>query len=223
MASIKSGLVNSVSLRDRSEGESKSEQTRLRILDAAAHVLSVRGYARTRLTEIADIAGLQAPAIYYYFPSRDALVGEVMHLGISLTREHVADMLAALPATASATERIGAAVESHMRLVLDLSVYATASIRNAGQVPDDIRARREVEEKLYGELWNQLLKDAREEGSLRPELDLRASRMLVLGAMNWAAEWWNPKLGSLDSVVMTARALVLHGLSCEGDEESNDG
>jgi hypothetical protein len=36
--------------------------------------------------------------------------------------------------------------------------------------------------------------------------------MLILGALNWAAEWWNPRRGSLDIVVRTAQSLVRHGL-----------
>jgi TetR/AcrR family transcriptional regulator, cholesterol catabolism regulator len=39
-----------------------------------------------------------------------------------------------------------------------------------------------------------------------------AARMMVLGALNWAAEWWNPRRGSLDTVVRTAQSLVRHGL-----------
>ena len=39
-----------------------------------------------------------------------------------------------------------------------------------------------------------------------------AARMLVLGALNWAAEWWNPRRGSLEAVVRTAQSLVRHGL-----------
>src|SRR4051794_35543136 len=51
----------------------KSRRTRERILDAAAHVLSRKGYAGTRLGNIAEQAQLQAPAIYYYWPSREEL------------------------------------------------------------------------------------------------------------------------------------------------------
>ena len=42
---------------------SKSARTRSRILNAAAHVLSVKGYAGTRLSDVAEYAELQAPAI----------------------------------------------------------------------------------------------------------------------------------------------------------------
>jgi len=47
---------------------------------------------------------------------------------------------------------------------------------------------------------------------LRADLDPMAARMLVLGALNWAAEWWNPRRGSIDAVVRTAQSLVRHGL-----------
>ena len=70
------------------ETGSKSARTRERILDAAAHVLSRKGYAGTRLSDVADQAEIQAPAIYYYFPSRDDLIEEVMWSGIAHMREH---------------------------------------------------------------------------------------------------------------------------------------
>jgi hypothetical protein len=39
--------------------------------------------------------------------------------------------------------------------------------------------------------------------------------MLVLGALNWAAEWWNPRRGSLEIVVRSAQSLVRHGLAAD--------
>ncbi len=80
----------------------KAERTRERILDAAAKVLSERGYARMRLSDVAAEAGLQTAGIYYYFPSRDDLVEEVMWVGaVSVTR-HVQEAVEALPADAVA-------------------------------------------------------------------------------------------------------------------------
>src|ERR1700741_5677487 len=85
--------------RDTAAGDtaSKSARTRRRILNAAAHVLSVKGYAGTRLSDVADYAELQAPAIYYYFPSRDDLIEEVMYAGSAAMREPLRGALDALP------------------------------------------------------------------------------------------------------------------------------
>jgi len=49
-------------------------------------------------------------------------------------------------------------------------------------------------------------------GQLRDDLDLFIAQMLVLGALNWAVEWWDPRRGSLDTVVANAQSFVRHAL-----------
>ncbi|HXZ75629.1 MAG TPA: TetR/AcrR family transcriptional regulator [Streptosporangiaceae bacterium] len=192
---------------------SKSARTRQRILDAAAHVLSRKGYSGTRLADVARAAELAAPAIDYYFASRDDLAEEVMWSGIVRLRDHVTGILAALPPGAGPLARIDAAVDAHLRYSLEISDYTTASIRNAGQLPESIALRPMAEASRYGDMWRTLLEDADHAGLLRTDLDPVAARMMVLGALNWAAEWWNPRRGSIEVVVRTAQSLVRHGLA----------
>jgi TetR/AcrR family transcriptional regulator, cholesterol catabolism regulator len=182
-------------------------------MDAAAHVLSRRGYAGTRLSDVADQAELRAPAIYYYFSSREDLVEQVMWTGIAHMLDYIDKVLAALPGDTDPMGRIEAAVEAHLRYELEVSDYTTASIRNAGQVPDHIHSRYSAEASKYCDVWRQLVQDAADAGLLRSDLDLRVARMMVLGALNWAAEWWTPRSGSLETVVRTAQSMVRHGLS----------
>jgi len=203
--------------------DSKSARTRQRILDAAAHVLSRKGYSGTRLGDVAREANIQAPAIYYYFESREQLVEEVMWVGVARMDGHLREVLKTLPAKTSPLERIEAAVEAHLRYVLEMSDYTTAAIRNAGQVPEEIRTRQLREEARYGELWRKLIKEADDNGDLRPELDVRIARMLVLGALNWAAEWWNPRKGTMEDLVRTAQKIVRHGLSGADDPPKGTG
>jgi TetR/AcrR family transcriptional regulator, cholesterol catabolism regulator len=193
--------------------ESKSALTRARILDAAAYVLSVKGYAGLRLTDVANEAAIQAPAIYYYYASRDELIEEVMWAGIADMREHVAAALTALPGEASPLDRLVAAVEAHLRHALEISDYTTASIRNAGQVPPSIRKRQILEEERYGAVWRTLINDLARDGRLRPELDLYIAQMLILGALNWTVEWWDSRRGSLEAVVANAQSFIRHGIA----------
>jgi AcrR family transcriptional regulator len=189
----------------------------VRILDAAAHVLSIKGYAGMRLSDVAEYAEIQAPAIYYYFPSREDLIEEVMWVGIADMREHLADILSVLPSEMTPLDRILVAVEAHLRHELEISDYTTASIRNSGQVPDKIRKRQLAEEAKYGEVWSKLIKDASKEGQIRPTLDLYIAQMLVFGALNWTAEWWNPKRGSVDVIVANAQSFVRAALTSDVD------
>ncbi len=195
------------------ETESKSARTRARILDAAAHVLSVKGYAGTRLSDVAEYAEIQAPAIYYYFPSRDDLIEEVMYAGIADMSRHLQEVLDALPPETSAMDRIMAAVEAHLRHELELSDYTTAHIRNSGQVPERLRGRQLKEEDRYGRIWRRLFDDAIADGEIREDLDPRMAQLLALGALNWTAEWWDPRRSSVEAIVKNAQSIVRHGLS----------
>lgn len=194
------------------EGDTKYARTRGRILDAAAYVLSRQGYAGTRLSDVAQRANIQTPAIYYYFVSRDDLIEEVMACGLADMREHLKSTLATLPPDTAAIDRILAAAEAHLRHELEISDYTTASIRNHGQIPERLRIRADQEGNSYGAIWRQLFDDAARTGALRTDVDPRISQMLVMGALNWAAEWWDPSRTPLDAIVSAAQKLIRSAL-----------
>lgn len=203
-----------MAIRQNKDAVENTSATRDRILAAAARILSTKGYSETRLADIADQAELRAPAMYYYFSSREALITEVMAVGQRRLREHVESALAGLPPDTAPMDRICTAVQAHLQVELQLSDFATAVTRNLGQLPDEVRAPLRADGIQYIALWRELLEAALAAGVIRPDLDLRAARMLVMGALNWTAEWWDPELGSLAGVIDTAQSLVRHGLAC---------
>ena len=64
----------------------------------------------------------------------------------------------------------------------------------------------------YNDIWRVLVADLDAAGDLRADVDPAVGRMMVLGALNWAAEWWDPRGGPLDGVIRTAQSMVLHSL-----------
>ncbi|GAA2862219.1 TetR/AcrR family transcriptional regulator [Pseudonocardia halophobica] len=202
-----------VARRGRESETSKSALTRERILNAAAIVLNRNGYAGTRLSDIAAIAELQAPAIYYHFASRDELIQEVVQVGLRRTMNHVRKSLDALGPGARPMERILTAVGAHLEIVLRESEFAAAAIRNAAQLPPAIRDVQLLDQRRYGALWRTLVTEGIAEGEVSGDLDPWAARMLVIGALNWAPEWWREERGTLEDIVHTARLLVRQGLS----------
>ncbi len=191
-------------------------RTRERILDSAAYVLSRRGFAGTRLNDVAEHAELQAPAIYYYFKSREELIEEVMVVGARAIRAHVVEALEALPPDAQPIDRILTAVDAHLRYTLIISDYTLAATRNGGQLPEHLRERHDLARQEYGLVWRSLFVDALESGEIRSDLDVSAARMLTLGALNWAVEWWDPHgSGTVDTLVRTAQKMLLGGLASD--------
>lgn len=195
------------------DNDSESDRIREQILDAAAHVLSTKGYAGTLLPDVAEATEIPSSEIYHHFPYRDDLVEEVMYRGISDMRRRLQQTLDALPADTSPTDRIMAAVEAHLRNELELSDYCTASIRNSGQLPEELSKRQKKEEQAYGRIWQRLFDDAIAAGEMSPELDAPMARLLVLGALNWVPEWWDPRRGSVDDIVAKAQLIVRNGLT----------
>jgi TetR/AcrR family transcriptional regulator, cholesterol catabolism regulator len=191
----------------------KSERTRERILDAAAACFRERGFAATRLSDIADRASLQAPSLYYHFASKEELIEEVLALGVTRTYEHVRAAVEAVPGE-DPLGRLRAAIEAHVEMVLETGNYSAANLRLYGQMPDDIRRRLQKTQRRVGRYWNELLVAARDAGAIRPDLNLSAARMLILGALNWTAEWYQPG-GALtpSEVAAEATAIVLEGLA----------
>ena len=59
--------------RRRTQAE-RSEETRTRIVKAAANLIRKRGYARFRTAEVAKEAGLSRGAQLHHFPTKDSLV-----------------------------------------------------------------------------------------------------------------------------------------------------
>ncbi|WP_419776530.1 TetR/AcrR family transcriptional regulator [Mycolicibacterium neoaurum] len=215
------GKARQADRADVSEAKAaKFERTRQRILDAAAQVLSTNGFAGTRLSDIAEQADLQTPTIYYYFRSREELIEEVMFCGISEMRLHIVRVLDALPAHATALDKVMSAMEAHLRHELELSAYTTASIRNAGQMPKHLQLRQRKEEAAYGKIWHGLFVDAISDSGLHSDIDPRTARLLVMGALNWAAEWWDPRRDSVETVIQTAQTIVRVAFSSHPQQQA---
>lgn len=197
---------------DTDTPDSKSARTRTRLLNAAADVLSRKGFAGTRLSDIAELAQIQAPAIYYYYSSREDLIEAVILNGASTMREYLNEVLDALPASATPAERIRAAVEAQLRHELQLSDYARAVVRNYNQIPAPFNRRTREEMELYQEIWRGLLENLRAAGELRADLDPSIARMQVLGSLNWTVEWWDAERGDIDHLIAVTQSMVLHSL-----------
>lgn len=191
----------------------KSTQTRQRLLDAAATVFRDKGYAGALLGDIAREAGMHTPGIYYYFDSKEDLALEVLRLGVERTYTYVRQRVAALPPGAPALDRLRAAIEGHLVAVLEIGPYTTANIRMFGMIPDELRTAHLADHRAYGAFWRQLLEDASAAGELRPDVNLSVARMLILGALNWAPEWYRPGAAqSAEEVAAEATRMICDGL-----------
>ncbi|WP_158918358.1 CerR family C-terminal domain-containing protein [Caulobacter sp. S45] len=59
--------------RPTAGGYARGEETRLRIIESAVELFGVQGFERTSTREIAALAGVNPPALQYYFDSKEGL------------------------------------------------------------------------------------------------------------------------------------------------------
>ncbi|GAA1750282.1 TetR/AcrR family transcriptional regulator [Aeromicrobium alkaliterrae] len=185
--------------------------TRDRILVAAANVLARRGFAEAKLREIADLAAVRPPAVYYYFSSREELLAEVLHTGQQRVRLHVASALAALPAGTDHETRIAAACAAHLSIQTAMADFARAVSRNIAHAHGPAHEQLHRESEAYHDLWRGLLSAAAADGAIRTDLDLSTARMFVIGALNGSTEWFHGT-DDTERLIEQAQALVRHGL-----------
>ena len=168
----------------------KSEATRQRILDAAAGMFRRKGYAAASLNEIAERAEVRAASIYYHFDSKDDLLSAVLDIGIDRIHAAVRAAVEGLPAGATHRQRVCTAIETHLATLLQHGDYTAANIINFGLAPAPIRAHHHDRREAYGDYWRGLLAAAQVAGEIRPDADLSLIRLYLIGALNWAEEWY---------------------------------
>jgi AcrR family transcriptional regulator len=194
-------------------GARSGTQTRQKILDAAARVIRTQGYTACRLADIAKLCGTHQTSVYHYFPSKEALVDEVLGVGVTRTFDTVRDEVESLPAGATALDRLAAAVRAHLRVVLASGDYAYAAMSITGELPRESYERIRNIQHRYGQYWSGLFLEAHDAGYLRPGTQLSVVRAFVAGALNYAVQWYDPAKGGVDALADEFLAMVLSGLA----------
>lgn len=190
----------------------RADISRDRVLEAAAKIFAERGYAGTTMREVAQCVGLQAGSLYYHYRSKEDLIQAVLEQGMRGFSEAVRLSVAALPEHSSFRERFCTAVLSHLSSLVDFGAFALASRRVLGQVPAHVRRRQVALQDAYGEFWLDLLQRSRDEGELRPEVDVHLARTFTLGALNYALEWYKPQGRPLTEIAQEFSSMICDGI-----------
>ena len=181
------------------------------ILDAGAWLLRHRGYEATTTRAIAERVGIKAGSIYHHFPSKDAIVQQVLDEGVRVVLRDVTAALDALPGDTGPLEKVEAAIKAHLRSSLENSDYTSASIRAFAFLPEQLRRNCRVERRRYEDIWQNLVLEADRAGCIPPGVSLDAARLLLLGAVNWAGEWYRPDRLAINDI---ARSFARMALGC---------
>jgi AcrR family transcriptional regulator len=188
-----------------------------RLQTIAARLFGDFGYAGTSMRNIAKRAGVEPSAIYYHFPSKQALLDAVLEASILQVYAMVSRASEDQLQAQSPRDRVKAAIEAHVRAISKYGDHALASRRLMSQIPAASRRRHEEVRAMYGDYWQRLLEEATAaNGSTRTESNLAIVRMFLLGALNWTTEWFDPKKKSPAELAEVFCGILFDGLARQG-------
>lgn len=172
------------------------EQVTAGILDAAVLLFARRGYEATTMQDVAAKVGMTAPALYYYFDSKQRLLYEVIELNLERFAASVDAALAAAPGPPA--EELRTFVRTHLEFQLEKVERAriyNAMFLGTGVLLDALTPRqRAVILKLQAQVRNRL-RAILERGAAGREFalrDLTVTAMGILALGEFAAAWFVP-------------------------------
>jgi AcrR family transcriptional regulator len=86
--------------------ERKKARLRQEIIDTAVRLFRKRGYEKTRIDDIVQSLEISQPTFFRYFPSKDAVLGEVGRRGFACITEHLRKELSSEATTAERLRRL---------------------------------------------------------------------------------------------------------------------
>ena len=190
----------------------KAERTRARLIEVAKRLYQEHGSDQVTVRRIAAAAKIEAGSIYYHFRSRDEIMRAVLESGVGGAQHEVLQAITEAGADSSPLERLRAALGAHLRYTL--REHFSSRLKSIRRLPKRLRERHMQQEREYAAIFGTLLRDAERQGLIKPGFDLSVVRMLMLGSLTWAAEWFDPK-GPLtaDDVADQLMKLITTGIA----------
>lgn len=201
----------------KTEEERDDGNRRHELITAAARLFRDQGFDATSTRDIAAAVGMHSGSPFYHFKSKDALLYAVMEEGMhaAIARQVRALLGTELQSVDAGMVPAAEAPLMHLRRLIRAHFDTLLGPGN-DFVPVMLYERRSLSpaqraslaqlQVAYESAWTPVLEALHASGRLHAPVKL--SRLLILGALNWSVQWFDPqKEASLDELTDAALAL----------------
>lgn len=192
-------------------------EKREKILEAAIRTFAKSGFHQSRVTDIAQEAGVADGTIYLYFRNKDDVL-------ISIFEEKMAGILARmreqLAAITDPAERLREFIYFHLSQMerhRNLAEIFQVELRLSSKFMKEYQPKQLTE---YLELLASIVREGQEQGLFRPELNPAVLKRVIFGAMDELALNWVLTRGRRYDLTRNAEelsGLFLRGILVEPD------
>jgi AcrR family transcriptional regulator len=179
------------------------------IYSTARSLFRERGYPATTVRDIAREMNMQAGSLYAHIESKEDVLWEIVNRAADQFLE------AAEPIATSEmvpTDKLRELVRAHVGVVAGNLAEATIFLHEWKFLGEERRRNIAQRRNRYESLYRRVVEDGIASGEFAPT-DPKMATLLVLSAVNWMPQWYNPA-GPLSpaEVADSFSELVLRGL-----------
>ena len=157
------------------------------LLAVAVTVFNQRGYDGTSMEDLAAKLGISKSSIYHHVPGK----AELLRLSVDRALNALFAVTEELETTTGpAIDRLEHMVRRSVAVLVEQLPYVTLLLRIRGNTTVERRAlvrRRELDHFV-----GQLVVQASQEGSVRPDIDPALTSRLIFGTVHSLIEWYRP-------------------------------
>jgi len=164
------------------------QERRRQILDRSAEIFAEKSIAATTIRQIADAVGVYSGALYHYFPSKDAIVTE-------LIREYIEDLTARCRDLVARSLPPIERIEALATIALETSAEyhgATAIWRREHHYMRKLLIAADMADTAdeMEEAWRVAIAEGVADGSLRDDVDPHTLQEMLYDVLWHASRWY---------------------------------
>lgn len=178
------------------------------VLDVAVDAFNEYGYDATSMGVLAERLGLSKSAIYHHFAAKEDILELALDEALTALENVLAD---ANKPGAAASDRLAAVLRGAVNVLVDKLPAVTLLLRVRGNT--DVERRALARRRAFDRAVASLVVEARDEGSLRSDIEPGIVARLLFGMINSIVEWYRPG-GPVDAATLAddVLAVALDGL-----------
>jgi TetR/AcrR family fatty acid metabolism transcriptional regulator len=182
------------------------------ILDASIKIFAQHGYHRTKISSIAEHAGIATGSVYLYFKNKEAILLTIFErLWVGLTDN--------LRSTVKQTDidpakKLDLVIDHFFDLFITNPSLATVFVNEQHHLIKDKRGNVAKHYNDFLDLAEEIIREGVQKKVFNPEIDIKLFRQFITGGLRSALRLWSQQSHSLplQRVRQNVKFFIKHGL-----------
>lgn len=165
------------------------DSRRAEICRAAARIFRDQGFDATAMSDVARALRMTKAGLYHYFPSKEAMLFEIMTFGLERMEEEVIQPAAGIR---DPEARLRQMLTEHARIITRAEGVVAQLFHEQRALPAHMRKVINDQERRYYHLVRDTLRELKAAGRVRAA-DLSISALSLIGMVQWLPRWFRPE------------------------------